>query len=935
MKKRLFTILLSVSIILTFFTATAYAQDGADGSDSIESAEDDPFSELSDEELARISWPDYLRRHPNQDIHVKEDDPDSYTQNENLKCYFYDTDYFDYAADSSFESRYDSREHGRVTSVKNQGRYGTCWAFATIAAMESALISNKVTNNSIDLSEAHLIYQTYLRKYSGSTFYAFLMYGNNFEYWGNNPVYESKAPYSGIQSGSENSYSLPDEVLKNPDFEGTNAYEVSYKNPDQVKALIKQFGGVFTPFYSYQGDGTIGYSNYNNRNEDLVFYVPDDGSTKYAVNHGVEVIGWDDNFDKKKFGTTPPGNGAWLCKNSYGTNGSSSKGTGSGFFWISYYDASIKTTCAKVVDVHELGYLPTDLTVNQTEFYTRVGKPITLEVNRVGGQHATLLINGNDPKRKSPKTISFDGYNMDCEKISDTEYKITPKKGGTFTIPIRLYLPSIYDDDTSTRYIKSINVQIHVADPTIKLDGVTNSSRLNNRYHVTEGGKITVSTKDISNPVFTYKSDDESIITVDQEGNFTPVSYGEANITVTCMEDDYTGSITVPMRVGSKGFTVSANNTNDSNMQWETLSVTYTTCSNNETHIEVPVTATTKEGYDVTDKLAVSNGTIEKGVIKLLYNGKDSSVSTKVSWFDGGTNFQVPVVVSVEKINHKPYSDTITKSHNGSEGITKKNCSVCGEEAGYLSILPVDYYINENQNISVYGNMVEYNHLNNITGVDTISLTEGRDYTVNTDNGYYRIIFTSECKYYSGMVDTGLVVPTTGQPDNTPDVTEYTQNTDTPVDPPANAATDDASNSNNEPVVTNDPSTGTVAVPTADHTNDQANDQATHIPTAKKTPKVKVKSVKIKSVKSTKKRIVKINLNKKTAGIDGYAVQVSTKKNFKAGETIRINKPGKTITLKGLKPGIRYYIRVCAFVKNGNEKVYGSFSKAKKVTVKK
>ena len=47
------------------------------------------------------------------------------------------------------------KSKGKVTSVKNQGSCGSCWAFATVAAIESSRLIE--TNVRSDLSEQHLV----------------------------------------------------------------------------------------------------------------------------------------------------------------------------------------------------------------------------------------------------------------------------------------------------------------------------------------------------------------------------------------------------------------------------------------------------------------------------------------------------------------------------------------------------------------------------------------------------------------------------------------------------------------------------------------------------------------------------------------------------------------------------------------------------------
>ena len=49
------------------------------------------------------------------------------------------------------------------------------------------------------------------------------------------------------------------------------------------------------------------------------------------LNHAVVIVGWDDNYDKSNFLQKPKNNGAFLVRNSWGTNDH-------GYYWVSYED---------------------------------------------------------------------------------------------------------------------------------------------------------------------------------------------------------------------------------------------------------------------------------------------------------------------------------------------------------------------------------------------------------------------------------------------------------------------------------------------------------------------------------------------------------------------------------------------------------------------
>ena len=246
-------------------------------------------------------------------------------------------------------------------------------------------------------------------------------------------------------------------------------------NPTGIEAVKQEIlngHGVSIAFHAEQG--TTFAKSPDGENKDQAQYVFDPNQ---GMNHGVCIVGWDDSYSAQNFHheakvtqadgsiidrteeTTPPGDGAWIVKNSWGSETDAvaddrgnvvtkknwgnlnDEGKHTGYFYLSYFDKTIQQTESMEFDgdlgaEESFGVLQHAYMPSSAGFYTTPatdGPNVTSSANVFGPEDGAIAL--KCVSARTPETnarVTFAIYELNDGATNPTEGKLLYRTSRNF-----------------------------------------------------------------------------------------------------------------------------------------------------------------------------------------------------------------------------------------------------------------------------------------------------------------------------------------------------------------------------------------------------------------------------------------------------------------------------------------------------------------------
>jgi len=203
-----------------------------------------------------------------------------------------DTSFDPCVPSTTLPERFDWRELGGCTPVKNQGGCGSCWAFGSVAPLECNILIQD--HKEVDLSEQWLVSCNRNGWGCGGGWWA-----HDYFQWktdvsnGTGAVLEKDFPYRALDLPCDGPYKHP-YLIDSWHFIG---FSQGVAPTDSIKQAILTYGPVSVACAVTQAFGAYTGGVFN------------EDDPQASINHAVALVGWDDTLGE---------NGVWFLRNSWG-----------------------------------------------------------------------------------------------------------------------------------------------------------------------------------------------------------------------------------------------------------------------------------------------------------------------------------------------------------------------------------------------------------------------------------------------------------------------------------------------------------------------------------------------------------------------------------------------------------------------------------------